>query len=356
MARQSDKGTGSKIGMREVSERAGVAISTVSHVLNGTAPISEEVRARVLEAARDLGYLARRSAKASLASLSRILLAVPEDALPDSDVNLVSWTILNGLTRECDAQGIKIVPHTLRRDAPVNAVVLAARDSQANGIILINDDRSALLDAIGRSDIPAVLINGEDPDMHIDSVTPGNRFAALKATKRLMALGHRRIVHLTWKGRKTVGRRLDGFLDAFDENGIDRENAIVVVAEGFEPQHGDDAMTRWIADYPDLAGATAVFCAADNLAFGAMRALKRMGLVVPDDLSVMGFDGVALGALNDPPLTTIFIPLEQFGPAALNLLQERARAGNETRAAHRLELGCALIERASVAAVRARRQ
>ncbi|MET3598843.1 LacI family DNA-binding transcriptional regulator [Martelella mangrovi] len=342
---------GEKVGMREVSERAGVAISTVSHVLNGTAPISEEVRARVLDAARELGYLARRSARASVNAVNKVLLAVPEDALPDSDVNLVSWTILNALTRDCEARGVRLVPHTLGRDDPVGAVDAAARAAKVDGIIVINDDRSALLDTIGRSGMPAVLINGEDPNMHIDSVTPGNRFAALKAAKLMMDKGHLRIIHLTWTGRKTVERRLDGFLDAFRERGLPLEDAIIVPAAGFEPQHGDEALSTWLAAHPDLGGATALFCAADNLAFGAMRALKRAGYRVPEDISVMGFDGVALGELHSPPLTTVSVPLEQFGRSALDLLEARANSGAMPRAAHRLELGCDIVLRDSVAAV-----
>ncbi len=340
-----------RIGIREVAERAGVALSTVSHVLNGTAPISDEVRARVLEAARELGYLARRKAKATIGTLNRILMVAPQDALPDSDVNLVSWTILNALTRDCDARGIKIVPFALGRDRPVSAVAAAAREANVDGIILLNDDRTSLLEAIRKIGMPAVLINGEDPDMHIDSVTPGNRFAAMKATKRLIALGHTRIVHVTWHGRKTVDRRQDGFLDAFDENGIPRENAIILIAKGYEPHHGEVAVSDWLTAHPDRQGATAIFCAADNLAFGAARALQTAGLKIPDNMSIMGFDGVAPTEFHAPPLSTIAIPLDQFGQAALSLLEQRANSPVGPRAAHRLELGCEIIERASVAAL-----
>ncbi len=339
-----------KVGMREVAERAGVAISTVSHVLNSTAPISAEVRKRVIEAARDLGYLARRTAKASIGAISRVLMVVPEDALPDSDIYLVSWTILTALTRDCESRGIRIVPHALLREHAVAGVVAAAREERVDGIILINDDRTALLEVVRKSGLPVVLINGEDPDMHVDSVTPGNRFASLKATKRLIALGHKRIVHLSWRGRKTIDRRRDGFLDAFDEAGLSRDNAIMLIADGFEPNYGELAIRNWLAINPDRQGATAIFCAADNLAFGVIKALMAAGLKVPGDVSVMGFDGVALGELSVPPLTTVSIPLEQFGKAALDLLEQRAEAGDTIRAAHRLELGCDIIERASVAA------
>ncbi|WP_116131059.1 LacI family DNA-binding transcriptional regulator [Tropicimonas sp. IMCC34043] len=338
---------GKKVGIREISERAGVAISTVSHVLNGTAPISDEVRTRVLDAARETGYLARRRAKGAIAALSRVLVAAPADALPQHDVNLVSWTILSALSRECETRGLRLVPHALEPGGPPLTLIATAREIGADGIIVINDDSGPLLQAIDSSGLPAVLINGEDPDMHVDSVTAGNRFGARKATNALIALGHRRVLHLTWSGRKTVQRRLDGFRDAFAEAGLSSEDAVVLLAEGFTPACGEAAITDWLARHPDLDGVTAIFCAADNLAFGAMQALKAAGIAVPADMSVLGFDGVALGEMHSPQLTTVVVPLAEFGAEALNLLEQRVLSGRLPRAAHRVELGCVLVERGS---------
>lgn len=343
-----------KVGIREVSEAAGVAMSTVSHALNGTAPISDEVRDRVRQVARDLGYLAKRQAKGAIAALSKVMIIVPEGALEDSDVNLVSWTILSSLTRDCEARGLRVVPYSLTRIQTAEDVVEAAREAGADGIILLNDDRENLLEAICNTGIPAVLINGEDPDMHIDSVTPGNRFAAQKATKMLMALGHRRIIHLAWPGRETVRRRKDGFMDAYIEQDLPLSDAIVLMADGFFPEYGEKAVSAWLTEHPDLDGVTAIFCAADNLAFGAIKALQKAGFKVPQDVSVMGFDGVALGELYAPALTTVSIPLDQFGSEALSLLEQRAISGSVPRAAHRLELGCEIVERASIAVPRKR--
>ena len=216
-------------------------------------------------------------------------------------------------------------------------------------VILLNDDREPLLAAIRGRRIPAVLINGEDPEMHVDSVTPGNRFAARQATRRLLALGHRRIMHLTWRGRKTIARRLDGFRDAMTEAGLTPQDAPVLMADGFTPEAGERAVRGWLEAHPDRDGVTGLFCAADNLAFGAMRALRERGLTVPADMSVMGFDGVALGELHVPPLTTVSVPLDEFGHEAIGLLEQRLLAGSAPRAAHRLELGCRIIERQSVA-------
>ena len=86
-----------KVGIKDIAEAADVAVSTVSHVLNGTAPISADVRERVLNAANTLGYLARRREKAAIAVLRSVLLAVPSDTLPHNEHNLYSWTLLSAL-------------------------------------------------------------------------------------------------------------------------------------------------------------------------------------------------------------------------------------------------------------------
>lgn len=335
-----------KVGVRHIAERAGVAMSTVSHALNGTAPISADVRARVLEVASEMGYLAQRQAKGAIATIATVMVAVPEEALPEQEANLVSWTILRALTDNCAARGVRIVPYTLGDGAHPNGVVAAAQEAGVDGLILLNDDRPSLLADVQTSGIPAVLVNGEDASMTLDSVTPGNRFSAQKATHWLLGMGFDNVVHLTWEGRKTVRRRLDGYLDALSDVGR-RDEAEVLVAEGYAPDHGAARVRDWLAA-GGPKGRTALFCAADNLAFGAIKALQEAGLSVPDDISVMGFDGVALGEFHAPALTTVNIPLTQFAEEALSLLQQRALARPDARAARRVELGCNIVMRDSV--------
>lgn len=336
-----------KVGIKVIAEMSGVAPSTVSHALNGTASISDEVRERVLKVARDTGYLSRRRTQANIGALRRILLAIPPDAMPENDVNIVSWTILNGLTAAARRASIKVTVHEIRPDASFAQVGEAALAADMDGIIILNDDRPNLLRAVRRSGLPAVLINGEDPEMQTDSIIPANRFGASQATRHLIELGHRRILHLTWKGRRTVMRRGEGFADAFEEGRLDTSDALVLHAKGYEPRHGEAAIQAWLAANPDQDGVTALFCAADNLALGAVRALKAAGLRLPQDMSVMGFDGIGLGELHVPSLSTMRIPLEEFGNTALDLLERRVANPGLARAARRVHLGCSLIARDS---------
>jgi DNA-binding LacI/PurR family transcriptional regulator len=340
-----------KIGITKIAELAGVAPSTVSHVLNGTASISDKVRDRVIAVARDTGYLSMRRSKATIGALQKVLLAIPPNAMPENDVNIVSWTILTALTQWAERQSVRIVVHEIQPDASFAQVSQAAETVRADGIILLNDDRHNLLKAVARSGIPAVLINGEDPSMLIDSVTPANRFGAQSATRRLLELGHRRILHLTWGGRKTVERRKDGFLDGFREAGLPESDAVLLFAKGYEPRHGEAAIEKWLQQHPDRDGVTAIFCAADNLAFGAIRALKAAGLSLPQDMSIMGFDGVTLGELQVTSLSTVEVPLEEFAQSAFTLLEHRAQDAGTYRASRRVELGCRMADRESTIAV-----
>ena len=338
-----------KVGIKDIAEAADVAVSTVSHVLNGTAPISADVRERVLNAANTLGYLARRREKAAIAVLRSVLLAVPSDTLPHNEHNLYSWTLLSALTRECERRAIRVIP--MEVDKPTarrSHVVDVARAAEVDGILLLNEDRPELLQEIAASRIPAVLMNGEDHEMQVDSVTPGNRFAARYATNWLIGQGHRSIMHLSWEGRSTIRRRRDGFLDAFRANGLPLDTAHVHLAEGYLPELGARAIENWLDQHGGLGGITAIFCAADNLALGVMTALDRAGIRMPEDVSIVGFDGVAIGEFTAPPLTTVSVPLEHMGPTALHLLEQRIVNAALNPPAHRLELGCRLTVRGSV--------
>ncbi|AYM13869.1 MULTISPECIES: LacI family DNA-binding transcriptional regulator [Agrobacterium] len=339
-----------KTTLKDVAQQANVSLSTASHALNGTAPLTTLVRERVLEAARSLGYLENRRQKATIATLRVVLLAMTNDAAPQSDLNMVSWTMLNGFRRECERRGIRIVPFvsaTSRLD-PV-AVAQAADADNVDGIVVLNDDRSQLVQALSALGKPVVLINGEDPAMIVDTVTAENRFGARLGIEHLLSLGHRNILHITWKGRTTIRRRFDGYSDAFLAAGFPVPADMVIEVESYEPQWGETAIRRLLAEERPLRNATAIFCAADNLALGCLKALTEAGVRVPDDVSVLGFDDIMPAAFSAPPLSTVQLPADRLGGAALSLLEQRLVAADPTRPAHRLELGCRLVLRGSIA-------
>ncbi|MGV1800343.1 LacI family DNA-binding transcriptional regulator [Agrobacterium vitis] len=339
-----------KISLKNVALDAGVSISTASHALNGTAPLTAEVRDRVIASAQRLGYLEKRRNKATIATLRCILLAVAGDAAPQSDLNLVSWTVMNGLREECERRAIRIVPCVTpgnRIDA--NEVKRIAVAEKVDGIVIINDDRPDFIRALAQLAVPSVIINGEDPSMRIDTVTAGNRFGARQAIEHLLALGHRRILHVTWPGRTTIRRRYDGYVDAFLAAGLPAPIDMVVEAESYEPAEGERVLRELLTRDPSLKQATAIFCAADNLALGCLKTLSKAGIKVPEDISVLGCDDILPGEFSTPPLSTIQLPSARLGAAALSLIEQRLVSIDPLRPAHRLELGCRLVLRGSIA-------
>jgi LacI family purine nucleotide synthesis repressor len=237
----------------------------------------------------------------------------------------------------------RIDPAEVRRSAEAEKV---------DGIVVLNDDRPELIRSLAALQTPLVILNGEDPSMLVDTVTGENRFGARQGTEHLLSLGHRRIMHLTWKGRTTIRRRYDGYTDALLAAGIPISPDMVIEAEGFEPVQGEKAIARILAEDCDLRGATAIFCAADNLALGCLKALSDAGIRVPEDVSVLGFDNIILGEFSSPPLSTVQLPSDRLGAAALGLLEQRLLANDPLRPAHRLELGCRLVLRGSVQSLR----
>ncbi|TGQ25129.1 substrate-binding domain-containing protein, partial [Mesorhizobium sp. M4B.F.Ca.ET.214.01.1.1] len=106
-----------------------------------------------------------------------------------------------------------------------------------------------------------------------DTVTAENRFGARLGIEHLLSLGHRNIVHVTWKGRTTIRRRHDGYNDAFLATGLAVPADMVIEVESYEPEWGEVAIRRLLAEQRPLRNATAIFCAADNLALGRLKAL-----------------------------------------------------------------------------------
>lgn len=341
-----------RVGIQDIAREAGVSISTVSHALNGTAPITEATRDRVIDSARRLGYLRQRRVRAAISTLQCILLVVPAAAADESETNLVTWTILEAVRQICGQRGIRVVPHVAPDIAGDASAIRAEAEAQnADAIIVFLEDQPEFVHALAMAGRPVVLVNGVDPAMRVDSVTPANRFGARLATDHLLDMGHRRILHLTFGARQTIRQRLAGYVDAMSARGIAHDDLILRL-DDFEPAGAEAAIRSWVEEGGPESGITAIFCAADNLALGALRGLAAGGIRVPRDISVLGFDDIVLGELATPPLSSVRIPLRTMGETALELADQQLIAADAARPAHRLELGCAIVERSSCAAPR----
>lgn len=339
-----------KVGVKDIAREAGVAISTVSHALNGTASISDDIRNRVIDTARRLGYLHQRRARATISTLQSIMLVVPATAAIDSETNFVTWTILESVRQISAQRGIRVIPY-VAPDVGGDAAEIRklAEQEDADAIIVFHEDLPEFVRDISVSGRPVVLVNGVDPAMLVDCVTPANRFGARLATQYLLDLGHRRITHVTFGDRRTIRQRLTGYQDSMRAAGIEISKEMIIHLQHFEPSVAEEAICGWVQQGGMKNGTTAIFCAADNLALGTLRALAAAGIRVPQDMSVLGFDDILLGELAKPPLSSVKIPLRSMGEAALEMAEQRLIANDARRPSQRLELGCTLVTRASCA-------
>lgn len=349
MVRVTLRGTDRGMSLKEIAERTGVSVSTVSRALSGQNRISDAVRHKVIEAAREIGYLDGRLRKALHPGFSSLAIVAPSGLLAPTDTNFVSWTIYEGLREACIARGLKAIPITsdgARLDPSIVAPRLEA--TRAKAVAIFFDDNPRVVAAAASLDRPVVLLAGQDPSMRVPSVGIGNRYAARLGTDFLIGAGHRRITLVTWGDRYTIRQREDGFREVADERGLGPTERRILRLSGYAPATAEAELGAAF-DAGRIADTTALFCLSDNIALGALRAAAARGIRVPRDLSILGFDDTVAGEMTDPPLTTIHAPFRDIGPAAIEELELQARNSGAARIARRIELSCTLVERLSCA-------
>lgn len=334
-----------KVGVRDIAREAGVAVSTVSHVLNGTASISREVRDRVLAVARDLGYLDQRRAKATIATMEQVLVVFGRGFAAAGEAGFRHRVVYEGLRRECERRSLKIVPIIpADEEIDVGMIVDTARAEKADGVIVIGGGGVLDLGDLVDTGLTLVVMNGEERLRRADAVVPANAFAAGVAVRHLKEAGHRRVAMLSVAGGDHLADRRAGFASALAETGLSAAEAIVAAEDGADA--GAAALARRLAAPGGLDGATALFCLTDPLAEGAIRALEAAGLNVPADVSVIGCDGI--GEVRPTPLATVNVGYGQLGGPALAMIESRLTVPKPVRACLHIECGTELIVGATV--------
>ncbi len=309
-----------RVTSEDVARLAGVSRTTVSLVLNNVphARIAPETRQRVLEAARQLGYRPNAAARSLVSqqalAFGLVLCHPPEHVYTDPFLPQV----ILGITGVLHKTDYRLLVETAP-DPSSNEVYLAlAREKRIDGFIISGprvDDRALL--RLHQDGVPIVLL-GRLPDVDIPSVDVDNVRAAYNAVSHLIRLGHRRIGMIT-NGplRYTASRdRLLGYRQALERHEIPYDPDLVVEGQ-FTAESGEAAVERLLALDPPP---TALFVASDTVALGALVALRRRGLQIPEDMALVGFDDIPLAAYVDPPLTTVRVPAYELGREAARLL------------------------------------
>jgi LacI family transcriptional regulator len=320
--------------MADVAREAGVSVATVSKVVNERYGVADETAVRVKQVIESMGYeisLGARSLRSRRTNVLGILVAEFEP---------FSTELIKGVSSAVDGTDYELLAYSGGRHG--KAVGWEKRSlsrlsgTLIDGAILVTP---TVVDANGG--IPVVAIDPHAGPTGLPTVDSDNLEGAVLATQHLIGLGHRRIGFLGGRPDLESARlREAGYRKALAGAGIEVEESLVLVG-GYRPESAD-APARDLLTRPDRP--TAVFAANDLSAIRTMEVAESLGIHVPDDLSVIGFDNVPESALTNPPLTTVAQPLQQMGAAALGLLVDLI--GGSPRETH-VRLPTRLVERGS---------
>lgn len=294
--------------LEQVAMRAGCSLATASRVLNRNGPASEIMVRKVRRAAAELGY--RPDLPASKGGRRPVI-----GVLIPSVTNPVFASSLSGIQNRMQVAGHGVLIAQSEYDPAREADAVAALlNDRPTGLILTvcNPATSrALLPSLP----PTVLLNNPPTGGFRAAVTVDNRGAGREIAALMIGLGHRRILFVSgdFTASDRARLRFEGYGATMEEHGIEPLPAMQIpFVGGYEQLDLGEALARHRP--------TAIIASNDLLAFGVIGALRREGLAVPGDMSVAGFDGIAIGRMMDPPLTTIEMPDASMGAAAASLL------------------------------------
>lgn len=306
----------------DVAQRAGVSIATVSRALNNRSRISAETRQRILAVAAELGYEPNDVAR-SLVGMATQTIAL---LLPDI-ANPFFPELVKAVQAVADQRGhlLLLCPNSDDEDKALRDLAMLRR-KKVDGLILVAGALSGERFAPAAAGLPAVVMDRKIAVPDSVLVAVDHRAGARQATEHLLALGHRRIAHVAGPPHLAVSaERRQGWTEALRAAGVDPETCPVVQGDFLE----DGGWSAGQALLTQRHRFTAVFAANDLTAIGLLAAFTEHGVRVPQDVSIIGFDGIHLAAYTSPALTTVAQPIPELGRRAAELLLDRL-AGTES--------------------------
>jgi len=296
--------------IKDVARQAGVSIATVSRVINGNDNVRQTTREAVLKAVESLNYTPSALAQGLQKKQTQTIGIL----FPDASSYYFA-EIIRGINHYVRHHGYQIVvssSHDAEEEAETLNTLLKSR--QVDGVILMMpsvhnvDSLSIYL-----QDVPAVLLNTEIEFPDSVTICPDNYYGAYQATMHLIEHGHTRLGILYGSPQNYDSQeRYRGFTDALETSGITHRKEYE--AKGDFSEHTGYQAARNILNQPERP--TALFAANDAMAIGAMESAKQLGLQVPSDLAVCGFDDISTARYMSPPLTTVSVPVFHIGQTA----------------------------------------
>ena len=323
--------------MKDIARLAQVSTSTVSHVINGSRFVSDEIREKVMRIVVELNYTPSYIARSLKVKATKTI-----GLLVTATNNPFFSEVMAGVEQYCQKNQYNLIIATTGGDAKrLQQNLQTLIHKQVDGVLLMCGDSRFQADMELTVPLPLVVMDWWFTELNADKILENSERGGYLATKSMVDVGHQKIGIITGNLRKSVAKnRLQGYKKALSEANIVL-NPDWIVESHFDFEGGIVGAQKLLAlsDRP-----TAIFCCSDTIAIGAYQAIQNQGLRIPQDISIMGYDDIELARYLFPSLSTISQPKAELGKLAVETLLQRIQEPNENYRTLVLEPTCILRE------------
>lgn len=318
------------VNIKDIARISGVGISTVSRVINNTGIVSKATREKVLRVVKEYNYIPNSNARNLKTTQSKNIALMVKGI-----TNPFFSTMIREIERQVNLRGYPFLIQQVEDGTDeINAAIQLVKEKNLCGIIFMGGTYNHSEEKFRQLNVPSVLTTitttqEVDPDV-FSSVIINDLKEAQKATSYLISLGHTTIGFLAKSpmlNETTGNRRLLGYKQALLEHGLPFDPQLVEDCE-YSPSSGFNATRRLLNKNNNI---TALFAASDTIAMGAAKAVLTAGLSIPDDISIIGFDGIEMAEYYHPSLDTISQPATEMALSSVGVLFDliAERSGNQ---------------------------
>ncbi|SFG21380.1 transcriptional regulator, LacI family [Halobacillus alkaliphilus] len=301
----------------DIAKKTGYSVTTVSKALNNYADVSQKARKTILDAVEEMGYLPNSHARTLTTKKSWTIGVIFIESLGIGMKHPFFSSVIESFRKNVEIFGYDLLFASRMINNQKKSYLEQFKYRGVDGVVIVSslfNDKQ--VKELMESTIPTVVIDLHSSESAV--VKSDNFDGSYKAVDYLYSLGHRTMAHIAGHATTFAGQeRLNGFLTSTKSLGLDIQDEYIVNGDYFSREGGYEAMKKLLA-LPHLP--TAVYAAGDELAIGAMKAIKDAGYSVPEDFSIIGFDDIDIAQFVNPPLTTIRQNTEALGKEAAELL------------------------------------
>jgi len=311
----------------DVAKKARVSIATVSRVINGSDKVKAETRERVMAAVHKLKYTPNLAARGLIMQRTEAIGLL----LPDLHGEFFS-EIIRGADEGVQAQKYHLIVSSSHNDPKEIEAALRFMRGRVDGLVVMSPQiDSEVLLANLPGDLPVVLLSCHTSNPHFDTIVTDSFGGAKEMVSYLLKLGHRRIAVVKGSENNIEAReRLRGYREAFSSRRLIPNHALELEGD-FTEASGYETVLRALKS---KLRPTAIFALNDSMAIGAIGAIREVGLRIPHDISVSGFDDIPVAKYLSPSLTSVHVPIPDLGAMAINRLFDRLQKRTKGGAAH----------------------